>query len=91
MRSANIVQAWPHLNTVCKSDGDSFRLKKKFLVTKMLNYRNGLSKEMIRLQASSFKLQQEAFNRPYALRLPTKKNVGALKPRKEPQKKYASV
>jgi HTH-type transcriptional regulator/antitoxin HigA len=57
----------------------------------MLNYRNGLSKEMIRLLASSFKLQQEAFNRPYALRLPAKKNVGALKPRKEPQKKYASV
>jgi len=55
----------------------------------MLNYRNGLSKEMIRLLASSFKLQQEAFNRPYALRLPAKKTAGVLKPRNESQKKYA--
>ncbi|MCX6264602.1 MAG: hypothetical protein NTZ47_08685 [Bacteroidetes bacterium] len=39
-------------------------------------YRTGLSKEMIRLLASSFKLQQEAFNRPYALRLPAKKMQG---------------
>jgi HTH-type transcriptional regulator/antitoxin HigA len=57
----------------------------------MLNYRNGLSKEMIRLLASSFKLQQEAFNRPYTLRLPAKKTVGVLKPRNESQKKYAST
>ena len=57
----------------------------------MLNYLNGLSKETIRLLASRFKLRQEAFNRPYALRLPSKKNAGALKPRNETQKKYASV
>jgi HTH-type transcriptional regulator/antitoxin HigA len=61
------------------------------LVSDMLNYKKGLSKETIRLLASRFKLRQEAFNRPYALRLPAKKNAGALKPRREPQKKYASI
>ena len=61
------------------------------LVSEMLNYKKGLSKETIRLLARRFKLRQEAFNRPYALRVPAKKNLGALKPRKKLQKKYASV
>ena len=61
------------------------------LVSDMLNYKKGLSKETIRLLASRFKLRQEAFNRPYALRLPAKKNAGELKSRNETQKKYASV
>ena len=43
------------------------------LVSDMLNYKKGLSKETIRLLASRFKLRQEAFNRPYLLRLPTRK------------------
>jgi HTH-type transcriptional regulator/antitoxin HigA len=45
------------------------------LVSDMLNYKKGLSKETIRLLASRFKLRQEAFNRPYALRLPAKKKI----------------
>lgn len=56
------------------------------LVSDMLNYKKGLSKETIRLLASRFKLRQEAFNRPYTLRLPDKKNAATLKPRKEPKK-----
>lgn len=45
------------------------------LVSDILNYKKGLSKETIRILADRFKLSQEAFNRPYAL-----KNV---KPKKE--------
>jgi HTH-type transcriptional regulator / antitoxin HigA len=37
------------------------------LVSDMLNYKKGLSKETIRILANHFKLQQEAFNRPYKL------------------------
>jgi len=36
-------------------------------VSKILNYQKGLSKETIRKLASHFKMQQEAFNRPYKL------------------------
>ncbi len=38
------------------------------LVSDMLHYRKGLSKETIRILASHFKLNQEALNRPYALK-----------------------
>ena len=37
------------------------------LVSDMLNYKKGLSKETIRILANHFKLNQEAFNRPYKL------------------------
>jgi HTH-type transcriptional regulator/antitoxin HigA len=37
------------------------------LVSDMLNYKKGLSKETIRILANRFKLSQEAFNRPYEL------------------------
>ncbi len=37
------------------------------LVSDMLNYRKGLSKETIRALSERFKLNQEAFNRPYEL------------------------
>lgn len=37
------------------------------LVSDMLSYKKGLSKETIRILASHFKLNQEAFNRPYKL------------------------
>lgn len=40
------------------------------LVSDMLNYRKGLSKETIRILSERFKLNQEAFNRPYELRVP---------------------
>ena len=37
------------------------------LVSDMLNYKKGLSKETIRILGERFKLSQEAFNRPYKL------------------------
>ncbi len=39
----------------------------KGLVSDILNYKKGLSKEIIRLLAREFKVSQEAFNRPYKL------------------------
>src|SRR5258706_10879105 len=38
------------------------------LVSDMLNYKKGLSKETIRILAEKFRLNQEAFNRPYKLK-----------------------
>jgi HTH-type transcriptional regulator/antitoxin HigA len=37
------------------------------LVSDMLSYKKGLSKETIRILANHFKLNQKAFNRPYKL------------------------
>lgn len=42
----------------------------KGYVSDILNYRKGLSKEVIRKLADRFKLRQEAFNRPYQLKVP---------------------
>ncbi len=42
----------------------------KGTVSKILNYQTGLSKETIRKLSSYFKLNQEAFNRPYQLKDP---------------------
>ncbi len=39
----------------------------KGTVSKILNYQKGFSKETIRKLARHFKMQQEAFNRPYPL------------------------
>lgn len=39
------------------------------LVSDILHYKKGLSKETIRILSERFKLNQEAFNRPYALRV----------------------
>lgn len=44
------------------------------LVSDILKYRKGLSKENIRLLSERFKMRQEAFNRPYQLILPDSKN-----------------
>ena len=41
----------------------------KSLVSEILNYKKGLSKEIIRKLAAHFKVSQEAFNRPYKLKL----------------------
>jgi len=38
------------------------------MVSDMLNYKKGFSKESIRILSEHFKLKQEAFNRPYQLR-----------------------
>lgn len=40
------------------------------LVSDMLNYKKGLSKDTIRILSERFKLNQEAFNRPYKLHVP---------------------
>jgi len=42
----------------------------KGLVSDILNYKKGLSKEIIRRLAKYFSLSQEAFNRSYKLKLP---------------------
>lgn len=42
----------------------------KGLVSDILNYKKGLSKEIIRTLAKHFSLSQEAFNRPYKLKVP---------------------
>ena len=41
----------------------------KSYVSEILNYKTGLSKNVIRLLAGHFKVSQEAFNRPYKLKL----------------------
>lgn len=41
----------------------------KGYVSDMLNYRKGLSKDTIRILSERFKLNQEAFNKPYKLGL----------------------
>ena len=43
----------------------------KGLVSDILNYKKGLSKEVIRKLSEHFKMKQEAFNRPYELNVPT--------------------
>ena len=40
------------------------------LVSDMLNYKKGLSKDTIRILSEKFKLNQEAFNRQYKLTMP---------------------
>jgi HTH-type transcriptional regulator/antitoxin HigA len=42
----------------------------KGYVSDILNYKKGLSKEVIRNLADYFKISQEAFNRPYKLTVP---------------------
>ncbi len=42
----------------------------KSLVSEILSYKKGLSKEIIRKLASHFKLSQDAFNKPYNLVTP---------------------
>lgn len=57
----------------------------KGLVSDILNYKKGLSKEVIRKLSEHFSLNQEAFNRPYALQVqtdPTLKNAQVMSTRK---------
>lgn len=42
----------------------------KGYVSEMLHYKKGLSKDVIRKLAGYFKVSQEAFNRPYQLKVP---------------------
>lgn len=48
----------------------------KGYVSDILNYKKGLSKEVIRKLSKHFKVQQEAFNRPYKLHTPRGKDTG---------------
>lgn len=47
----------------------------KSLVSDILNYKKGLSKEVIRKLAYRFKVSQEAFNRPYKLISPVNSHL----------------
>lgn len=56
------------------------------LVSDILNYKKGLSKETIRILSEKFKLNQEAFNRPYVLNVtstPKVSNAKMMNTRKE--------
>lgn len=56
----------------------------KGLVSDILNYKKGLSKEVIRKLAEHFSMNQEAFNRPYKLKVdPKLKNAGVMNTKKE--------
>ena len=53
----------------------------KGLVSDILNYKKGLSKEIIRVLSAHFMVSQEAFNRPYKLTNPASahlRNAGAM-------------
>lgn len=57
------------------------------LVSDILNYKKGLSKETIRILSERFKLNQEAFNRPYELHVPVSpkfKDAKMMNTRKKP-------
>lgn len=47
----------------------------KGYVSDILNYKKGLSKEVIRKLAEHFKVRQDAFNRPYPLKAVIKENL----------------
>jgi len=60
----------------------------KGYVSDILNYKKGLSKEVIRKLASHFKVRQEAFNRPYKLVSPVNahlRNASVMNTKKELQ------
>lgn len=60
------------------------------LVSDMLNYKKGLSKDTIRILSGKFKLNQEAFNRPYELKVPVNSTIKNAKMMNTP-KKLANV
>lgn len=47
----------------------------KGYVSEILNYKKGLSKEVIRKLAERFKVSQEAFNREYKLKVPENSHI----------------
>jgi len=58
----------------------------KGLVSDILNYKKGLSKDVIRVLSTHFKVSQEAFNRPYKLTNASNqyiRNTSRIKNRKE--------
>ena len=59
------------------------------LVSDILNYKKGLSKDTIRILSERFKLNQEAFNRPYKLTAP--ENIRFRKTRVINRKKKPAI
>jgi HTH-type transcriptional regulator/antitoxin HigA len=60
----------------------------KGYISDILNYKKGLSKEVIRKLAAHFKVSQEAFNRPYKLTVPENsrfRNASVMNTKKELQ------
>jgi len=56
------------------------------LISDIINYKKGFSKDIIRHLASLFKLSQEAFNRPYKLAVPQNshfRNARVMKTKKK--------
>lgn len=58
----------------------------KTILSKILNYKKGFSKETIRILSNYFKVNQEAFNKPYTLVEANKKVTGKLKSNLSPIK-----
>lgn len=57
------------------------------LVSDMLHYKKGLSKDAIRILSDRFKLNQDAFNRPYKLKIAENanfKNASVMNTKKNP-------
>ncbi|QHV95654.1 helix-turn-helix domain-containing protein [Spirosoma endbachense] len=60
----------------------------KSLVSDILHYKKGLSKEIIRTLSGYFSISQEAFNRPYKLKVPANshfKNASVMNTKKDLQ------
>jgi len=58
----------------------------KGYVSEILHYKKGLSKDVIRILATRFKLSQEAFNRPYPLHKADKPAPKVARPHKSKKK-----
>lgn len=72
-------------NIKAKDLVDILQISKGY-VSDILNYKKGLSKEVIRKLADYFKLSQEAFNRPYKLVVPENshlRNASVMNTKKE--------
>lgn len=63
----------------------------KSYVSDMLNYKKGLSKQVIRKLADYFKISQEAFNRPYPLAVQQAKNQAQNRPTRKTRKKLIEM
>jgi len=62
-----LLQELMHANNLKAKDLVEILGVSKGLVSDILNYKKGLSKEVIRTLARHFSVSQEAFNRPYKL------------------------
>jgi HTH-type transcriptional regulator/antitoxin HigA len=88
-KEADPIQLIKYLMTENKLKADELAALlsvSKSLVSDILNYRRGLSKEIIRKLSDRFKLSQEAFNRPYKLVSPLNthlKNASVMNTRKK--------